>query len=728
VQITLGAGSPLRAGSAILVPLLLLLGPIGPARGRTGEGAGTAAPAWADTGAFHWPCEVRPGLSSSFGEVRPRRFHAGIDLKTNGRTGYRVFAIEDGAVYRLRTSPYGYGKAIYLRTRDGRVAVYAHLSGFVPGLTRLLRGEQARRGRYTVDLRLGPDAVPVRRGDVLGWSGQSGVGAPHLHFELRDGEATPVNPQLHGFRVPDRKAPSIGRLLILPLGRDGRVGGAWEPTALAPGSDSPLVSGTFGLAVEVRDQTGTNRHVLAPFRVALEADGEQVFERRLERYRYEQDPEVLLEYHAPSAYRGDRYLVLFRKDGNTLPGRTGPGGLFGRDAPGGGAALEPGTHALRVVAEDVAGNRSEASWTLRYAEAPAEGGGDAPAPGWAGRAGGAPASGPDLPAGKGSGPADAPPLRTYGELLFRFRDGLCYVELRTDRPLRRPPRFVLRTPGPDTLEAGTFGPAPGPEGRTFSRVLVASDLPAGGRDLAVVASGRPGDRLRTVRVLPRTPALPGRRLRVDSPEGTWSLRVEPGDLLEPVFLGLRELEQAPAAASPELVPVGGGVRVEPPWAPLRGAAVLAFEPSEEARASGEFADDRSAVYWYNEQKRAWSFSHREGPQGGSGGVRRLGTFALFDDRTPPQVGDLRIDGKRGSRARPASVLSVAVDDGGSGLEEEGLRAGLDGQSVIAEWDPERKTLKLEPWEPLEPGDHVFSVSIRDRVDNETRRSFSFTVR
>ena len=90
------------------------------------SGAAAAAPS-----GYVWPLKLDPQLTSSFAEYRPGRFHAGIDLRTNG-VGREVFAASDGYVSRVRCSPYGYGKAIYLQMNDGNSVVYAHLSSYYP--------------------------------------------------------------------------------------------------------------------------------------------------------------------------------------------------------------------------------------------------------------------------------------------------------------------------------------------------------------------------------------------------------------------------------------------------------------------------------------------------------------------------------------------------------------------------------------------------------------------
>ena len=64
-------------------------------------------------GEYQWPLAAPKALTSTFGEYRPGRFHAGLDIKTWGKEGYPILAVDDGYVWRVRTSPWGYGRAIY---------------------------------------------------------------------------------------------------------------------------------------------------------------------------------------------------------------------------------------------------------------------------------------------------------------------------------------------------------------------------------------------------------------------------------------------------------------------------------------------------------------------------------------------------------------------------------------------------------------------------------------
>ncbi len=79
---------------------------------------------------YHSPLGIPLVLSSNFGEIRPNHFHTGLDFKTNGKIGYRIYAIEEGFVSRIKVSPYGYGRVVYIDHPDGKTSVYSHISQF----------------------------------------------------------------------------------------------------------------------------------------------------------------------------------------------------------------------------------------------------------------------------------------------------------------------------------------------------------------------------------------------------------------------------------------------------------------------------------------------------------------------------------------------------------------------------------------------------------------------
>jgi len=334
----------------------------------------------AEVGAPHWPLGLSTRyLTGNFMEPRGGRFHAGLDLKTNSRTGYPVHAVHDGWIARLRYTPGGYGKAIYLRGDDGRTYVYGHLDRLADGLRGRVRAAQQERGGYAVDLWLAPGEVRVTRGEVLALSGQSATLGPHLHFEVRGPDGQPHDPQAHGFAVRDTIAPEI--LVVRVVNLDG-VG---PPSLVHGDGELPLAGrlpevrtghGRLRMSARVVERSDHLRYRLGPHRIELRVAGRPVLVARNDSLRWEHNRQQRLEYVDTDLGR-ERWL--WRDPRTALAGREASPWLTG-------PALPPGRHELELLACDRAGNTSRVAWTLVVA-----GPADDPAAGWGGWA-----EGPDV--------------------------------------------------------------------------------------------------------------------------------------------------------------------------------------------------------------------------------------------------------------------------------------------------------------------------------------------
>lgn len=118
---------------------------------------------------FALPVE-RHGLSAGFGQagVNWMSVHTGIDFPVS--YGTKVMAATDGTVRSQWNS--AYGNMVILTAPDGTETWYCHLSS-----------AKIRSGK-------------VKAGDVIAYSGNSGNSTgPHLHFEVRPGGGSPIDPQ-----------------------------------------------------------------------------------------------------------------------------------------------------------------------------------------------------------------------------------------------------------------------------------------------------------------------------------------------------------------------------------------------------------------------------------------------------------------------------------------------------------------------------------------------------
>jgi murein DD-endopeptidase MepM/ murein hydrolase activator NlpD len=163
---------------------------------------------------FRDPLGIPISLAANFGELRPNHYHMGLDIRTQHRENLPVYAAADGYVARVQIGPFGFGQAIYIRHPNGYTTVYGHLSRFIPALAAFVEQQQYLQQSWQVDLVIPPDQFPVKQGQQIAWSGNTGGSqGPHLHFEIRltDGDIN-LNPLLFGLPVEDRVPPKITRL------------------------------------------------------------------------------------------------------------------------------------------------------------------------------------------------------------------------------------------------------------------------------------------------------------------------------------------------------------------------------------------------------------------------------------------------------------------------------------------------------------------------------------
>ena len=167
-------------------------------------------------GYFRNPLSIPINLSGNFGELRNNHYHMGLDLKTNARENLPVYAAADGYISRIKIEPAGFGRAIYITHPNGLTTLYAHLNDFNPRIEAYLKQAQYAQESWKVFLELTPDELPVKKGDFLAYSGNTGGSqAPHLHFEIRTADTdVNLNPLLFGFDLADNTLPRILRLAI----------------------------------------------------------------------------------------------------------------------------------------------------------------------------------------------------------------------------------------------------------------------------------------------------------------------------------------------------------------------------------------------------------------------------------------------------------------------------------------------------------------------------------
>lgn len=716
-------------------------------------------PASAQEVALGWPLRLAPALSSTFGESRSRAFHAGIDFKTQGETGHPVQALADGYIWRVRTSPWGYGRALYQKLADGRTVVYAHLEDFAAPVAERVQQAQQQRGRYSVDLSFAAGEIPVFGGAVIAWSGDSGAGPPHLHLELRDADNVAINPLLQGFAIADTIAPTLQRVAITPHGRSAQVEGRHDPYVLNlrwqprrgefVGERTVQVLGPVSISALMYDRADAAPNKLAPYRTALHIDSEPVFTARYHQVRYGDMHQMYLD-RPLSAFAGGsgRFYNLCRLPGNRLEFYEGPGdGIL---------HLAKGRHEAVVVVADVNGNESRARFGLLVAQPPA----------LAGARIAAAADGTFIEAQLTT--TDDPLVEVE---LASSRDGETWrrVDRRQSRsgPLkwrihRNAPYWRIQARDPAGVAAFAICrlPRAGAAAPTFSlERRPHPDFVELVLHYAQVPSAAPLVRADTVNISPRQTGLREFRVAVpldpSAPTAGPVLLRTPKGAVQKVVLDRQRVQPGDAA---ELTyangAVGLGFAAESAYAPFF-PQVTAFEPRVPAAlvAAGpafalgpDVSFDRQVELRLRYDRGALPPEklgiYRESAAGkwklvGNewdavrrqvvGWVRRFGRYALLADLEAPEIGILQPSEGAVVGARPE--IRGAVRDQGAGIgREEDIAFELDGRPLIAEYDPEAGRVYGHLVEDLPPGAHRLVLKVRDMSGNQAEHHAEFTVR
>lgn len=165
---------------------------------------------------FRNPVGLPMELVANFGELRSDHWHMGLDIRTNQKENQPIYAAADGFISHVGIRPQSFGRFIIIDHPNGLSTLYAHLNNFFGGLEEYVTAQQYKQESWAVELDFTKDQFPVRKGDFISYSGNTGGSqGPHLHFEIFDTKTTKrLNPLLFDFPVQDNTPPLLTRLAI----------------------------------------------------------------------------------------------------------------------------------------------------------------------------------------------------------------------------------------------------------------------------------------------------------------------------------------------------------------------------------------------------------------------------------------------------------------------------------------------------------------------------------
>ena len=306
------------------------------------------------------PLNIPLILAGNFGELRADHFHTGLDFKTEGREGFPVLAATDGVISRIKISPYGYGRALYMSGPQGLTTVYAHLREFAPAIEQWAVDLQYKQQQFELDTRPSQSFV-FETGDTIGWSGNSGgSGGPHLHFEIRETSTQkPLNPLLWQFEIADETDPELRGIWLLPMG-NGSINGRQRPVKLER-EGVVVAAGGFRVAIDALDRLDAAPNSCGIYKAEMRVDEELVHAWELDTLDFSVNRDMNAHAYFPAwSSTGEQVHRMHRLPGNRLP-------IYTRQTTSGAVScdgLAKCQKLLSIKVWDVHGNAVQKEWNV----------------------------------------------------------------------------------------------------------------------------------------------------------------------------------------------------------------------------------------------------------------------------------------------------------------------------------------------------------------------------
>ncbi len=319
---------------------------------------------------FRDPLGIPMSLAANFGELRPNHYHMGLDIRTEKKENLPVYAAADGYIAHVKIEPAGFGQAVYIVHPNGYTTLYAHLNQFFPALAAYVKQQQYKRESWRLFLDIPPGLFPVRKGDLIAYSGNTGGSqGPHLHFEIRrTRDDTNLNPLLFRLPVPDNTPPQLTRLAVYDRNRSVyEQSPVIYPVRKSGPADFILAgllvvnSPRISFAISAFDTQSGSNNPNGIFQAVLFDKEQPVTGFQLDNISYDETRNINAHIDYKTRAMGGPWLQHL----SPLPGYSSS--VYQTTRPGGTLDLGDGAvHPLRIELKDAKGNLSVLRYEVQY--------------------------------------------------------------------------------------------------------------------------------------------------------------------------------------------------------------------------------------------------------------------------------------------------------------------------------------------------------------------------
>ena len=313
---------------------------------------------------FRNPLGIKTVLAGTFGELRSNHFHAGLDIKTQRKEGFKVYAAADGYVSRIKVALWGYGKVIYITHPNGYTTVYAHVKKFGKGIEEFVKSIQYKKESYeTGNIFPKKGQIPIKKGQVIAYSGSTGgFVAPHLHYEIRDTKTEKIiNPFLFGLKVKDTISPTIRGLFVYPLADSSRINKSIKKSLLAFKSIGKNVyktnritaKGPIGFGLQVFDRLNGANNKNGIYSLQMKVNGHKVYHHEMETFSFATSKHInlLIDYENYARFK-NKFQKTFKDKSSKLK-------IYKSLLNNGVINIKNGfNYNVEIIASDFAGNKT----------------------------------------------------------------------------------------------------------------------------------------------------------------------------------------------------------------------------------------------------------------------------------------------------------------------------------------------------------------------------------